>query len=120
MMPFTEDDQKTLNDLTHRKAVSLWSAREDARKEKLAAIGSLGEVFTAAAVQAFVDAATAAQPLLAASDPTIADMLGNIITVMGFSGLQVAQFAERLTVAEPAPVAPADDASAPADTNTPA
>lgn len=111
MSGFTEKDQQQLDDLTYRKAVSDWTAREDDRKAKLAAVGDLAKVFTAKAVQPFVDAATAARPLLAASDPTIADMLGNIETVMGFSGLQVAAFAERLSVAEPEPVAPGDTAS---------
>ncbi|EZP57265.1 hypothetical protein [Sphingomonas sp. RIT328] len=107
-MAFTEADQKKLDDLTYRKASSEWATREDARKAKLAAVGALGDVFTKATVQPFVDAANAARPLLAASDPTIADMLGNIVTVMGFSGLQVAQFVEQLSVAEPEPTAPAD------------
>lgn len=106
MSGFTEKDQQQLDALTYRKAVAEWTAREDDRKAKLAAVGDLVKVFTAKTVQPIVDAATAARPLLAASDPTIADMLGNIETVMGFSGLQVAAFAERLSVAEPEPIAP--------------
>ena len=108
MTDFTAQDQQQLDDLTYRKAVSEHAAREDARKAKLAAVGpALSKVFTKEKVQPFVDAATAARALLAASDPTIADMLGNIITVMGFSGLQVAQFVEQLSVAESEPAAPA-------------
>ncbi|NYD91386.1 hypothetical protein [Sphingomonas melonis] len=119
MSTFTEDDQKTLDDLIYRKAIADWSAREDARKAKLALVGKLVDAFTTAKVAPIVDAAASCRQLLVASDPTVADMLGNIETVMGFSGAQVAAFATHLATPEAEPTR-ADAAPAPADTNTPA
>lgn len=119
MSTFTEDDQKTLDDLIYRKAIADWTAREDARKAKFALVSKLVDAFTIAKVTPIVDAAASCRQLLVVSDPTIADMLGNIETVMGFSGHQIAAFAEQLATPEAEPTR-AGTSPAPADTNTPA
>ena len=44
MSTFTEDDQKTLDDLIYRKAIADWTAREDARKAKFALVSKLEDL----------------------------------------------------------------------------
>jgi hypothetical protein len=107
MTTFTQDDQRLLDDLNYRKAHSLWVDEEEARTTKLALLTDLAAVFTRAAIEPIGEAAAASRSALEESDPTIAEMLGNIETVMGFSGMHVVAFLERLKTPAPEPVAPA-------------
>lgn len=117
MTTFTEDDQKQLDDLTYRKAIVDWTAREATRQANLAALAGLAAVFTRPAIESIVSAAASAvaasdeedvatsRERLNSIDPTLVETLNNINVVLGFAGMQVVALIERLSTPEPEPVA---------------
>jgi hypothetical protein len=72
-MTFTQEDQAMLDDLTFRKAMADWSAREDDRKRNLAALSEVAKVFTS-------------------------ETIGPIV-----SGMRIVNLIERLSAPEPEP-----------------
>jgi adenylylsulfate kinase-like enzyme len=103
MTTFTQEDQAMLDDLTFRKAMVDWSAREDDRQRKLAALSEVAKVFTSATIAPIVECASTQRAAMESVDPAFAEMLGNVRTVVGYSGMQIVQLIDRLSTPEPEP-----------------
>jgi hypothetical protein len=103
MTTFTQEDQAMLDDLTFRKAMVEWSEREDDRKRNLAALSEVAKVFTSATIAPIVECASTQRAAMEVVDPAFAEMLDNVSTVMGYSGMRIVDLIERLSAPEPEP-----------------
>ncbi len=112
MTSFTPEDQTLLDELNYRKNYVAWQEREAAREARLAGLAALTTVFTAATVTPFATVSAEQSEALASTDPEVSDMLSNIATVMGYTGRSIVSLIERLSTAEPEPIAHSDTSSA--------